>query len=99
MISGRDLVVLSDDFHGLPTSAIHLFRLLARQNRVFWFNTVGRLPRPSRADLGKVLRTMRGWLGGKAPGPAATPGVAVVSPVMVPWFKSPGRRFNRASFL
>src|SRR5262249_10820375 len=97
---GRDLVVLSDNFHGLPTSAIHLFRLLAQENRVFWFNTVGRLPRLSRADLGKVLRTVRGWLGPQgASAPDSPPGVEVTSPIMVPWFKAPGRRFNRTSFL
>jgi glycosyltransferase involved in cell wall biosynthesis len=103
MITGRDFVVLSDDWNGLPTSAIHLFRRLARHNRVFWFNTVGRLPRLSRADAGKVLRTIGSWV---RPGPRQTAttvddhaGVHVVTPVMVPWFKLLVRRFNRASLL
>jgi glycosyltransferase involved in cell wall biosynthesis len=102
MISGRDFVVLSDDYFGLPTSAIHLFRRLARQNRVFWFNTIGRFPRWTRPDVRKVLRTMGAWVGSK-PGKdrvaLSENNVQVVTPVMLPWFKPWGRRFNRRSLL
>jgi glycosyltransferase involved in cell wall biosynthesis len=99
MISGRDFVVLSDNFHGLPTSAIHLFRRLGRRNRVFWFNTIGRLPRLSRADVGKVFRTLGGWLRRCRPAEGqpvsdGAAGVHVVNPIMVPWFKPWIRRFN-----
>jgi glycosyltransferase involved in cell wall biosynthesis len=104
MITGRDFVVLSDDWNGLPTSAIHLFRRLARGNRVFWFNTIGRFPRLNQADAGKVLRTLGSWARrcgpGKAePEAASADGVHVVSPIMVPWFKPLVRRFNRRSML
>jgi glycosyltransferase involved in cell wall biosynthesis len=100
MVTGRDFVVLGDDWHGLPTSGIHLFRRLARDNRVFWFNTVGRLPRLSLADGAKVLRTLGNWVRGSRPGPAADaepPGLHLASPVMVPWFKPVVRQFNRWS--
>jgi glycosyltransferase involved in cell wall biosynthesis len=104
MINGRDFVVLSDDWDGLPTSAIHLFRRLQRRNRVFWFNTVGRLPRLSQGDAVKVCGAIRKWIfkgNGRQP---VLPGnehgnVHVASPVMVPWFKPLVRRFNRASLL
>jgi glycosyltransferase involved in cell wall biosynthesis len=100
MISGRDFVVLSDDWNGLPTSAIHLFRRLARTNRVFWFNTIGRMPRLTRADVGKMFRTLGRWAWGRIgraeteAEPAGT-GVRAVNPVMVPWFKGWIRRLNR----
>jgi glycosyltransferase involved in cell wall biosynthesis len=99
MISGRDFVILSDDWDGLPTSAIHLFRRLARRNRVFWFNTVGRMPRLKLADAAKVLRTVGGWaVGRRRAAAAASPdGVHVVTPIMVPWFKPLVRRFNSFS--
>ncbi len=97
MITDWDFVVLSDDWNGLPTSAIHLFRRLARRNRVFWFNTIGRFPRLSRADAGKVLGIVAGWAGKRRPAPET--GVHVVNPVMVPWFKPWVRRFNRLSLL
>jgi glycosyltransferase involved in cell wall biosynthesis len=102
MIRGRDFVVVSDDWSGLPTSAIHLFRRLAGPNRVFWFNSIGRFPRLTTGDAGKVLRTLGRWVrpGRRRPEPARNPaGVHVVSPVMVPWFKPWVRRFNRRSLL
>jgi glycosyltransferase involved in cell wall biosynthesis len=101
MITGRDFVILSDDWNGLPTSAIHLFRRLARGNRVFWFNTVGRMPRLRLADAGKVLRVLGSWGGRRtASGASDIPdGVHVVNPIMVPWFKPLVRRFNRFSLL
>jgi glycosyltransferase involved in cell wall biosynthesis len=101
MISGRDFVVLSDDWHGLPTSAIHLVRRLAGQNRVFWFNTIGRFPRLTRGDAGKVFRTLGSWIRQRKSERETNrqANVHVVSPVMVPWFKAWGRRFNRRSLL
>ena len=46
---------------------MHLFRRIAKANRVFWFNTVNRMPRITRDDLGKVVRAIRGW-GNRAAG-------------------------------
>jgi glycosyltransferase involved in cell wall biosynthesis len=103
MLHGRDFVVLSDDWNGLPTSAIHLFRRLAQQNRVFWFNTIGRLPRATIADAQKVLRTVGAWLRPRRRAPlspaAEESSIRVMNPVLVPWFKRPVRRFNRRSLL
>src|SRR5438309_366688 len=103
MIAGRDFVVLSDDWDGLPTSAIHLFRRLRRENRVFWFNTIGRMPRPTLRDAGKVVRAACNWTFGKfrrVSQPASdAEKLHVVSPLMAPWFKPLVRRFNCASML
>jgi glycosyltransferase involved in cell wall biosynthesis len=102
MIQGRDFVVLADDWHGLPTSANHLFRRIARHNRVFWFNTIGRMPRPTLLDGGKVVQTFGRWLRGRMPtdrGSEVPPGVQVCTPIMVPWFKPVVRSFNRWSIL
>src|SRR5438132_14388701 len=106
MINGHDFVVLSDDWDGLPTSAIHLFRRLQRQNRVFWFNTIGRLPRLTRGDARKAFGAVRNWLfkragrhNGNALAGSARDNIHVASPVMVPWFKPLVGRFNRASLL
>ncbi|HEV3117537.1 MAG TPA: hypothetical protein VGY58_10810, partial [Gemmataceae bacterium] len=103
MITGRDFVVLSDEWHGLPTSAIHLFRRLKNYNRVFWFNTIGRMPRPTLRDAGKVVRAVCNWTFGKfhrISVPANdSDSLQVVSPLMVPWFKPLVRRFNRAAML
>ena len=105
MISGRDFLVLSDDWNGLPNSAKHLFRHVLPGNRVFWWNVITRLPRLSRSDAGKVIRVLGQWgkqlVGagrrasaeqGDSPGAPHT-----ATPWMIPWFKPLVRRLNRAS--
>ena len=54
MIAGRDFLVLSDEWNGLPTSTIHLFRRILPHNRVFWLNTINRLPAMTLRDMSKV---------------------------------------------
>jgi glycosyltransferase involved in cell wall biosynthesis len=105
MTSGRDFIVFSDNWsgpgQGLPTSAIHLFGRLARRNRVFWFNTISRLPRLTREDVGKVASTIGRWASGRGrPAFGVEPGrlgngVHVSTPIMVPWFKPLARQLNR----
>lgn len=62
MIKGRDFVVFSDTLGDLPSSAFHLFKYIARDNRVFWFNTLCRMPKLARLDFWKVGRTVWSWL-------------------------------------
>jgi hypothetical protein len=102
MITGRDFVVLSDDWHGMPTSTIHLFRHISKTSRVFWFHVVNRLPNFTREDIGKVMLTFGHSLGlmGNAKKCAATDDesrVIVTTPFIVPWFKRPVRSFNAFS--
>ena len=59
---GRDILVLSDDWHGLPTSTIHLFRQLLPHNRVFWLKIINRFPRLARSDVEKVTSVLGDWL-------------------------------------
>lgn len=108
MITGRDFVVLSDDWNGLPTSTIHLFRRISRHNRVFWFRMLNRMPKPTWTDAKKGMAIVRAW-GGYLAGKnrrsnarlrsAATEDPYLVNPLMIPWFKRPVRRFNRGSLL
>lgn len=101
MITGRDFLVLSDDWSGLPTSTIHLFRQLSRRNRVFWFNVINRMPRFSWEDVKKVTGTLRAW-GERAGGRArsnghpltSSDGVYSATPFIIPWFKPAIRRLN-----
>jgi len=107
MITGRDLVVLADDWHGLPNSTMHLVCHLGRHNRVFWFNLVSRMPRLTWSDL----RRTRDFLAASLRWPSASQiprsdrsvlvpnDPHVVTPLMVPWFGRAGRWVNRASLL
>jgi glycosyltransferase involved in cell wall biosynthesis len=102
MIAGRDFIVLSDDWDGLPTSTMHLFRRVARHNRVFWFNMVHRMPRLNWKDIGKASRICGRWVGHIFPvkGRAVTchssrpESLHVANPFMVPRFDPAFRRFN-----
>src|SRR4051794_23923179 len=58
-IEGRDIVCFSHDWNGAPLSKTHLMRLLARDNRVLWVNSIGyRTPTASRADIGRAFRKL-----------------------------------------
>ena len=50
-----DHLCFSHDYSGDPLSKTHLMRLLARNNRVLWVNSIGmRAPTPGKSEL--VLR-------------------------------------------
>jgi glycosyltransferase involved in cell wall biosynthesis len=104
MLSNQDIVVFSDDWHGLPTAAIHVFKQLAARNRIFWFNTMGRLPRLSASDAGKVGGKVAAWFRGQDTFDSKVPtrrlgDVQLFDPIMVPWFRRGLRRFNQQLFL
>lgn len=103
-IRGRDIVVLSDDWDGLPNSTMHLIRCLLRDNRVFWMNMIGRMPRLSWDDASKALRIGRSWFSTSRNSltvPETTPEAPrnpiVSNPFIVPWFKRPCRALNQRS--
>jgi glycosyltransferase involved in cell wall biosynthesis len=93
VLQGRDILCFSHDWGGDPYSRTHLMRLLARENRVLWVNSIGcRAPTVSRADAGRVLRKL-----GAAARPLrrVEPNLYVLSPLALPFYDSPGvRRLN-----
>lgn len=109
MINNRDFLVLSDDWNGVPSSPKHLFRQIARHNRVFWFNVINRAPQLTYGDLGRVATTLRRWCGlarriqpeanGNEIRVGGTGCCYSVTPFLIPWFKSVIRQINRASLL
>ena len=57
----RDILCFSHDWTGDPLSKTHLMRLLAKNNRVLWVNSIGyRTPSVvSSADMGRAVRKLR----------------------------------------
>ena len=95
VLRGRDIVCFSHDWTGDPLSKTHLMRLLARENRVLWVNSVGyRGPSLNRADLGRALRKLRAVsLALSEP----EPGIFLLSPLALPLYgNAAARRLNRA---
>lgn len=91
VLRGRDIVCFSHDWTGDPLSKTHLMRLLARDNRVLWVNSIGyRTPTVSRADLSRAFRKLI----------AATrrmsnpePNIHVLSPLAIPAYGRPTVRW------
>ena|SRR5579872_6652162 len=61
MLEGQNIICFAKDWSQDPTSNNHVMRLLARNNRVLWVNSIGmRKPNiASRSDIGKMLRAVR----------------------------------------
>ena len=58
-LRNRDMLCFSHDWSGDPLSKTHLMRLLARNNRILWINSIGyRAPSVSRRDLGRAFKKL-----------------------------------------
>jgi glycosyltransferase involved in cell wall biosynthesis len=97
VLRGRDILCFSHDWSGDPLSKTHVMRILARDNRVLWVNSIGyRAPTASKADVSRAFNKLM---------MAATPvrevekNIFVLNPLAIPAYGSPSiRNFNR-SFL
>jgi glycosyltransferase involved in cell wall biosynthesis len=65
-IRGQNIVCFAKDWNEDPTSCNHVLRELSLHNRVLWVNSIStRAPNLGSArDLRKILRHLRGFLGG-----------------------------------
>ncbi len=94
VLRGRDIVCFSNDWSGDPLSKTHLMRLLARDNRVLWVNSIGyRAPTASKADISRAFRKLIA-----AAGPITEPerNIFVLNPIAIPAYGKPRvREFNR----
>src|SRR2546421_9547693 len=87
LLHGRDLLCFSHDWGGDPLSKTHLMRLLARDNRVLWVNSIGyRAPTASRADVGRAFRKLAA---AARPLREVEPNLFVLSPLAVPAYGVP----------
>jgi glycosyltransferase involved in cell wall biosynthesis len=60
VLRGRNILCFSHDWTGDPLSKTHLMRLLARENRVLWINSIGyRTPGVNKADIGRAWKKLR----------------------------------------
>jgi glycosyltransferase involved in cell wall biosynthesis len=85
-LRGRDIVCFSNDWDGDPLSKTHIMRILARENRVLWVNSIGnRSPRASVADARRAWKKLadaaRGLL-------QPEPNLHVLAPLYLPAYGS-----------
>ncbi len=93
-LAGRDILCFSNDWSGDPLSKTHLMRLLARDNRVLWINSIGyRAPTVSKADLGRAFKKLAA---AASPMTEPEPNIFVFNPLAIPAYGQPRiRALNR----
>jgi hypothetical protein len=85
-LSGGDIVCFSNDWDGDPLSKTHLMRLLARENRVLWVNSLGnRTPSASARDAQRIVKKLRDAARGLT---EPEPNIHVLAPLYVPAYGS-----------
>jgi glycosyltransferase involved in cell wall biosynthesis len=94
VLRGRDLVVFSNDWDGDPLSKTHIMRILARDNRILWVNSIGnRAPRPNAHDARRIWKKVAAFRKGLR---QVEENLFVLSPLAIPLFGSEWvRRLNR----
>jgi glycosyltransferase involved in cell wall biosynthesis len=92
-LRGRDMLCFSHDWSGDPLSKTHLMRLLARDNRILWINSIGyRTPTASGKDLSRMLSKLRA---AASPVREVEKNIFVLNPLALPIWASPlVRRLN-----
>jgi glycosyltransferase involved in cell wall biosynthesis len=81
-LRNRDMLCFSHDWSGDPLSKTHLMRLLARDNRILWVNSIGyRAPSVSRRDLGRAFKKLAAAM---EPLSQPEPNLFVLSPFVIP---------------
>jgi glycosyltransferase involved in cell wall biosynthesis len=92
-LRGRDILCFSHDWSGDPLSKTHLMRVLARDNRILWVNSIGnRTPTASKADIGRAFKKLRSFI---EPIREPEPNIFVLNPLVVPAYGNPRvRKFN-----
>ncbi len=95
-LRGRDIVCFSNDWDGDPLSKTHIMKILARDNRVLWVNSVAnRRPQASASDLRRIVKK----LGDVAKGiTEPLPNLHVLGPLAIPSFGPAARQLNRVIF-
>jgi glycosyltransferase involved in cell wall biosynthesis len=93
-LRGRDMLCFSHDWNGDPLSKTHLMRLMARDNRVLWVNSIGyRAPTASKADLSRAFKKLAAAAG---PIREVEPNIYTLNPLAIPAYGNPRvRAFNR----
>lgn len=94
VLRGRDMLCFSHDWNGDPLSKTHLMRLLARDNRILWVNSIGyRMPTATASDLNRAWRKLAATM---RPLEEVEPNIFVLNPLAVPAYGTPSiRTFNR----
>lgn len=81
-LRGRDIVCFPQDWTGDPLSKTHIMRILSRDNRILWVNSIGlRAPSVSKADIGRSFEKLSKVM---KPTVEVEPNLFVMNPLAIP---------------
>lgn len=82
VLQGRDILCFSHDWTGDPLSKTHLMRILARNNRILWVNSIGyRTPSMTSADMTRAWRKFHSF---REPVREVERNIFVLNPLAIP---------------
>jgi glycosyltransferase involved in cell wall biosynthesis len=97
VLKGRDLVVFSNDWDGDPLSKTHIMRILARDNRILWVNSIGnRAPKANAHDAKRLWNKLKSFTRGIK---EVEPNLFVLSPLAIPAYGSVAARHANRELL
>ncbi len=89
------MVVFSNDWDGDPLSKTHIMRILARDNRILWVNSIGnRTPRANAHDVNRIARKLQAFTQGLR---EVEKNIFVLSPLVLPFYGKIARRVNSSA--
>jgi glycosyltransferase involved in cell wall biosynthesis len=93
-LRGRDMLCFGHDWSGDPLSKTHLMRLLARDNRILWINSIGyRAPTASGRDFKRIIQKLKA---ATEPVREVEPNIFVLNPLAIPAYGVPAmQKVNR----
>ena len=89
MMTGENIVCFAKDWTEDPTSNNHVMRMLARDNKVLWLNSIAtRTPSlGSASDVDKIKRKLKSFWDGPR---EVADGLSVFTPLVLPFPHNPG---------
>ena len=89
-LRGRDMLCFGHDWSGDPLSKTHIMRILARDNRILWINSIGyRAPTASKSDLRRIWTKLKA---ASEPVREVERNIFVLSPLAIPAYGVPWMR-------
>ena len=97
-LRGRDIVCFSHDWTGDPLSKTHLMRVLSKENRILWVNSLAnRMPTASSKDLSRIYKKLKIFT---EPVREVEKNIFVLNPLAIPAYGTEGvRKFNEKFLL
>ncbi len=81
-LRGRDILCFSHDWTGDPLSKTHLMRVLSKDNRILWVNSIAnRMPTTSSKDINRIFKKLKSFTD---PIREVEPNIFVMNPLAIP---------------